>query len=89
MLSNPLRTPIQEREHMLHEILKMDIRGFRNVGHTDTGVYLQEPPRFYLELREVYKSLTNEQLKVLWLMRVHYFNKSVDKKKANQKLKIK
>lgn len=89
MLSNPLRTPYEEREYMLHEILKMDIRAFRNVGHTDTGVYLHEPTRFYIELQSVYKALTNEQLKVLWIMRVHYFNKSVERKKANQKLQIK
>ena len=73
-----------ERGYMLHEIIKADIISFRQRGHHDTGVYLHEPTRFYKSLMDIYSTLTDEQLKVIWLLRVHYFNKSVEKKKQTK-----
>jgi hypothetical protein len=75
-----MMTEDQERIYIIHEILKMDIRAFRIVGHNDTGIYLHEPAGYYPKLKAVYQQLSTPELKTIFLLRVHYYNLKVNNK---------
>ena len=74
-INDYLNKQTMDRSTTIWEITRIDTMSYRNVGMQLTGSYTHEPDGYRSKLYDVYNSLSDSNLEILYSLKVTSFNK--------------